>query len=296
MGSGSDTPKLWPESFRLLRASRRSWLSYALLFFVLLIPADAWQISEAGPYNQKVGAVYEDFFNTVGNEQDPMSAYQATQDKIDAIPSPSPLTDIVPSILTILALYFFYIRLLAALSVLGAPKASAGGIGIMVLKLFQKYIIIVVPPVLLGSLCGVAMALPLPLIGQALLCVLLLTAAVVFGGYYFCRYTVVLPLALSGVKSGLRRSGELTKTHIWRLAGAYAVITTILLPPMLVMPLTPMLAGTPDKLVLLGLAGIVAASQLTVAVVFAAFGCAAFTALYSEKQAAEPGFKLLSSV
>jgi hypothetical protein len=295
MDSGSDKPKLWRESFRLLWAAARGWAPYALIFVVLLIPANAWEISQAGPYSQKVNACYENFLTLISDGQDPASAYTTTQDQIAAIPKPNILTDIVPTALSLLALYFFYIRLLAASSVLKAPKASLRGLGYMLLKLFQKYVIVIVPPVVLGSLCAVVMIVPLAPVVQALACLLLLTGAVVSGGYFFCRYTVVVPLALSGVSSGLKLSGTLTKDNIWRLAGGYGVITTILLPPMLAISIVPMLAGAPETPVLLGLAALVAVSQIVMGVVFAAFGCVAFAALYSEKQAADLSFKLLLS-
>jgi hypothetical protein len=289
-----DKPKLWPEGLRLMRAHRLGWLPYALLFMVILTPAVAWQISLEGPYHQKIAPYYQSMFEAIRDGKD-MQDIATVNDQIEAVPKPSALADLAPIAINLLSLYFFCVYFLSKAPVLATPKASLRGLCHTVLKLVQKYIIVFGPPFILLAVNMILLVANLPPLVQALLSLVCLTAMVVCGGYFFCRYTLVLPLAVSGVKPALKASGDLTKDNIGRLVWGYAVVTTIMLPPALVGVLMPALAGTPDLPHLIGFAALVAASQIAIDLLFVSFGCAVFTMLYSEKQAADPSFKLLTS-
>jgi len=292
----SDKPKLWPEGLRLLCAHGPSWLAYAAWFVLALIPIDAWQISQSGPYHQQIEPYYESLLEAVENGQD-MQNIETINDKIEAVPRPAPWSDIAVMVISLASLYFFCIYFMKRAPVLLAPKASLGSLFYSFGKIIQKYLIVFGVPLLLllASIALGAIATGGLNAQMAILMLLSLIVIIMLGGYFFCRYTFVLPLAVNGIKGALKLSARLTNGNIWRLASAYAVITTIMLPPLLVMALVPMLAGTPDKMTLLALATFIAVSQVIVMGLFATFACAAFAILYNEKQAADPSFKLLTS-
>ena len=275
--------QLWLEGWRVFRRTWQLWIKWAIWFWVILVGLEFWLLHDSGPYYAA--------FNLILKTHAPDMAAQ-----FKTLPDHSNIPPLLMVLVGLAEYYIFNIFYLSQAPILHAPKPGGKAFIYMLIKVIQKYLVIV----------GLLLLVFIPLVLIAAFVVkffhtnagvFILAIAFPFALIYLTlRYSMVPALATEQITSSLKISAQLVRDNIWRVLGCYITIWGV---GMLVVFVTfgiNWLATDyrywDDHSVTALLALIISTLSVLVSGISSAFLCTACRILYQEKTRTDPSFTL----
>jgi hypothetical protein len=303
MSGASDAKKssLWREGLNSFKRNRESWLKMAVIFFFVYALFSLSLTYYMIPYQAQ--------FIALKGQKDPHAFFAVWRDASPTLVALGIAFFIILSAQKYMFMSYFMQREIPAQAV----HPSVGNYFYFLGKIIQMMLVFAAPGVVIGLVVGIvagilgeAKILP----SSAVTTIFFLPLFVVLF-YVLIRLSLMLPLAAAGIRAPMGSSWALTQNQCWGLIGNGLVLALLYIGLALLVIIASLVVGGIIGLILV-LAGkkelihgvilyvfkpiLNGGLEVFVSGVACAYISTVTRVLYEEKQAAESGFKLVSSV